>query len=91
MPDVPSERELWRSSLLQRVLLTAMDYVGNRPHGVVLPFNYWGEPRWREAWDRLGLRTVGYLPDLKLYPFPFSLVFSSGLHFAAALERKPAR
>ena len=74
-----------------RTLLTAMDWVGNRPHGVVLPFNYWGEERWRDTWDQLGLRTIGYLSDLRLYPFPFSLVFSSGLHFAAALERSGGR
>lgn len=71
-----------------RAMLTAMDWVGNRPHGVVLPFNYWGEPRWRETWDRLGLRVLHYEPTVNLYPFPFSLVLNSGLHFAAALERR---
>jgi SAM-dependent methyltransferase len=70
-----------------RAMLTAMDWVGNRPHGVVLPFNYWDERRWRETWDRLGLRVLHYEPTVHLYPFPFSLVLNSGLHFAAALER----
>lgn len=70
-----------------RAMLTAMDWVGNRPHGVVLPFNYWDERRWRAAWDRLGLRVLHYEATVNLYPFPFSLVLNSGLHFAAALER----
>jgi SAM-dependent methyltransferase len=70
-----------------RVLLTAMDWVGNRPHGVVLPYNYWPEARWREAWDKLGLHPSRYRSHLGLYPFPFSLLLDSGLHFAAALER----
>ena len=71
-----------------RALLTAMDWVGNKPHGVVLPFNYWTELQWREVWCGLGLRAVKYESNLALYPFPISLVFDVGLHFAAALERK---
>lgn len=71
-----------------RALLTAMDWVGNTPHGVVLPFNYWGEARWRETWDELGLRPACYASRLHLYPFPLSLVLDAGLHFAVALERR---
>jgi SAM-dependent methyltransferase len=72
-----------------RALLTAMDWVGNRPHGVVLPYNYWDEKAWREAWAELGLHPSRYQAHLGLYPFPFSLLLDSGLHFAAALERIP--
>jgi SAM-dependent methyltransferase len=70
-----------------RLLLRLMDWVGNRPHGVVLPYNYWPESRWREAWRALGVEPAQYRARLGLYPFPFSLVLDRGLHFAAALTR----
>ena len=37
--------------LLARATLRVMDWVGNKPHGVVLPYNYWSEARWRQAWQ----------------------------------------
>jgi len=70
-------------------LLAAMDWVGNRPHGVVLPYNYWHERQWRAVWQAMGLRPIHYRSRLGLYPFPLSLLFDTGLHFAAALERTP--
>lgn len=72
-----------------RALLTAMDWIGNRPHGVVLAYNYWDEQQWRAAWRALGLHPSRYRSRLGLYPFPFSILFDSGLHFAALLERVP--
>jgi SAM-dependent methyltransferase len=69
-----------------RLILRAMDWVGNYRHGVRLPFNYWTEGEWRAAWERCGLRPVSILRQLHLYPFPFSLVFDANLHFVAVLE-----
>ena len=31
---------------LSNVTLRFMDWVGNKPHGVVLPYNYWRERQW---------------------------------------------
>jgi SAM-dependent methyltransferase len=70
-----------------RTLLRVMDWISNRPHGVVLPYNYWPEERWREAWRTLDVEPTQYRARLGLYPFPFSLVLDTGLHFAAALTR----
>ncbi len=72
-----------------RALLAAMDWVGNRPHGVVLPYSYWSEQQWRSEWSVLGLHPARYQSRLGLYPFPFSVLFDTGLHFAALLERIP--
>ncbi|HEV3258600.1 MAG TPA: sterol desaturase family protein [Gemmataceae bacterium] len=62
-----------------------MDWVGNRPHDVVLPWNYWPEQRWREAWTELGLTVEHYATDLGLYPWPASWAFETGLHFLTRL------
>jgi SAM-dependent methyltransferase len=65
--------------------LRFMDWVGNRPHGVVLPYNYWPEPRWREAWAALGLHIDHYQTRIGLYPGPARWLFEHGLHFVARL------
>jgi hypothetical protein len=65
--------------------LRFMDWVGNAPHGVVLPYNYASRAQW-EAWYAeagLGIDTVS--TDVPLYPAPFNLVFGRGLHFVARL------
>ncbi len=66
--------------------LRFMDWVGNAPHGVVLPYNYWPERRWREAFGRAGLKPVLWEKNLGLYPPPASLLFDRSLHFICRLD-----
>ena len=67
--------------------LRAMDWAGNAPHGVALPYNYWTEAQWREAFAALGLRATWRETDLRLYPRPLDWLCGRGLHFLARLER----
>jgi SAM-dependent methyltransferase len=73
--------------LPSKVILRAMDWVGNVRHGVRLPFDYKSEASWNRAWDRCGIRPISIRRQLHLYPFPFSAIFDSDLHFLAVLER----
>ncbi|MFQ5773860.1 MAG: class I SAM-dependent methyltransferase [Kiloniellaceae bacterium] len=75
-----------RDGFLAGSTLRLMDWVGNAPHGVALPYNYWPERRWRQAFARIGLRPVVWLTDLGLYPAPARWVFDRSLHFIARLE-----
>jgi len=75
-----------RDGVLANSTLRFMDWVGNARHGVVLPYNYWPEARWREAFHELGLATDEWKPKLGLYPWPFSLMFDRHLHFVARLS-----
>jgi ubiquinone/menaquinone biosynthesis C-methylase UbiE len=68
--------------------LKFMDWVGNRPHGVVLPYSYYSRRQWDEIFASVGLRLAQWAEDLPLYPFPASLIFGRRLHFIALLERK---
>jgi SAM-dependent methyltransferase len=68
-----------------RSALRLMDWVGNRAHGVVLPYNYWPEARWRAAFREADLEVRSWRTDLGLYPWPASLLFERGLHFVAEL------
>jgi SAM-dependent methyltransferase len=67
--------------------LRFMDWVGNRPHGVALPYAYLSGESWRDLFDRLGLKETRRENNLPLYPLPASLVFGSRLHFAALLRK----
>jgi SAM-dependent methyltransferase len=71
--------------LLAYQALRFMDWVGNAHHGVALPYNYWPERRWHEAFAEVGLQLTHWDARIPLYPFPASLIFGRGLHFIAAL------
>jgi SAM-dependent methyltransferase len=72
--------------LLAFPTLRFMDRVSNARHGVVLPYNYWREHRWRAAFAELGLGIETWRTELGLYPWPASWVFGRSLHFIARLD-----
>ena len=74
-----------RNGFLAAATLRAMDWVGNAPHGVVLPYNYLARTEWDEAFTAAGLSVDRWEPELGLYKRPMSYVFERGLHFAARL------
>jgi len=76
--------------LLAKPTLRAMDWVGNAHHGVVLPYNYWPESRWRATFRSLGLTVQGWRTDLGLYPAPLTWAFDRRLHVACRLAAAPA-
>jgi SAM-dependent methyltransferase len=65
--------------------LRFMDWVGNAPHGVVLPYNYWSRQQWQTAFAELQLKVTSWEDRLGLYPFPASMIFERKLHFIALL------
>jgi len=67
--------------------LQFMDWVGNRPHGVRLPYNYQSRKEWEASFAKCGLSIAQWTSEVPLYPFPFSLLVSRGLHFVALLEK----
>jgi SAM-dependent methyltransferase len=67
--------------------LRFMDWVGNRPHGVVLTYNYQNRKRWAEHFSNCGLTQVYWSKEVPLYPPPFSLLAGRGLHFISLLKK----
>ena len=67
--------------------LQFMDWVGNRPHGVRLPYNYLSRKEWEASFAKCGLSIAQWTSEVPLYPFPFSLIVGRGLHFVALLEK----
>lgn len=70
---------------LDHATLRAMDWVGNAPHGVVLPYNYAPRKDWNNWFAKAGLETDEFVTDIPLYPAPLSWVFGRKLHFIARL------
>lgn len=74
-------------SALDHKILRFMDWVGNRPHGVVLPYAYLSSAQWSALYAQLGLIAETTDSNLQLYPPPFSFVFGRKLHFISLLRK----
>lgn len=72
------------SSYARRVL-TFMDWVGNRSHGVGLPYNYLSSEQWSQTWNEIGSQPDAYITELGLYPWFARIIFERGLHFLARI------
>ena len=72
---------------LSRAILTLMDEVGNRRHGVALPHHYLTAKQWSDLIERLRLTPASWeVGGLGLYPWPASAVFGRRLHLLARLD-----
>lgn len=69
--------------------LKFMDWIGNRPHGVILPNNYQSRSQWDAYFDGAQLSLKSWQDQVPLYPFPFNGIFGRKLHFVALLEKNP--
>jgi len=65
--------------------LRFMDWVGNARHGVPLPYLFWSQREWREAFAALDLRVEDVRRRFGIYPFPFGLLFEKRMHFILRL------
>jgi SAM-dependent methyltransferase len=69
-----------------RAILRLMDYVGNAPHGVALPYNYMTRAEWDAAFQSCGLVVTQLRRDLRLYPRWADPIFGGSLHFVACCQ-----
>ena len=76
-----------RNGLLAGARLRLMDWVGNARFGVALPYNYWSERQWHDAWREIGLKPEQTVTRIGLYPKPLDWVFGAKLHFITLLKR----
>ncbi len=77
-----------KEGFLGEATLKFMDWVGNARYKVVLPYNYWTESEWKDAFSKLNLDVVSLNTRLGLYPFPANLIFERKLHFLALLQKR---
>ena len=67
--------------------LKLMDWVGNRPHGVRLPYNYQSRRHWAQHFAGAALTQVSWTEDVPLYAAPVSWIAGRHLHFVALLRK----
>jgi len=67
-------------------MLRLMDWVGNARHGVALPYNYWPQEQWFEAFATLHLTINVWKRALHLYRPPANWLFEREFHFIARLD-----
>ncbi len=77
---------------LARPTLRLMDFIGNAPHGIPLPYNYLSARDWEKAYRGSGLVPGEVRSELGLYPAWANAVFGRSLHFvtSCAVVRDPA-
>jgi SAM-dependent methyltransferase len=78
-------KDHYRRGLAAGPRLRFMDWVGNARFGVSLPYNYWTEAQWQNAWQQIALRPEKLETRLGLYPPPADWIFGARLHFIALL------
>ena len=69
------------NGVLAHATLRLMDWVGNAHVDVALPYNYWAKQRWLDAFESLGWHVDRWQERLRLYAWPFSMIFDRRLHF----------
>lgn len=74
-------------NVLDDATLRFMDWVGNRPHGVVLTYNYQSRKQWNEHFSRMGLESESWTSALPIYASPFNFIFGRKLHFISLLRK----
>lgn len=74
------------SNSIEHAILRGLDWVGNAPHGVDLPYNYFTRHQWQTALRYLNLQETyrtENVPDL--YPQPFHTVIGQRIQFISKL------
>lgn len=70
------------------IILKLMDWVGNRPYNVRLPYTYFSKRQWKNYFTLQGFTIIEWTENIPLYPIPFNKMFGKGLHFIAVLEKE---
>lgn len=76
------------ANVFEHLLLKVMDWVGNRPHGVILPYNFLKEKQWENIFSSAGLVPVAQLNSLRLYPPFIDFFFGGKLHFLVCMRKQ---
>ena len=74
------------NGVFSNTTLRMMDWVGNSPHGVALPYNYWKRRAWDAAFAEVGVEPKVKIEKLGLYPALIDKVCGRQLHFIASLS-----
>jgi SAM-dependent methyltransferase len=70
------------------IRLRFMDWVGNKAHGVNLPYLYLSGNDWRNLYEDCGAEEAQSIDKLGLYPLPATWLFDGSLHFISKVVKR---
>ncbi|MDD2822995.1 MAG: class I SAM-dependent methyltransferase [Candidatus Daviesbacteria bacterium] len=68
-------------------ILKFMDWIGNKPYGVKLLYNYQREQDWKRIIKENKLKVIVWNNNLPLYSYPFNLIFGRNIHLLMLLKK----
>lgn len=81
-------KDHFKHGFVSYIKLRMMDFVGNKPYGVSLPYHYLTPKQWRQLFRKNNLEMVYMKSNLCLYKGIFNFLFDSNLHFIAVLRKR---
>lgn len=73
---------------LDLILLKLLDWVGNRPHGVQLPYNYFSRKQWENILIAINIREKDRAENVQgLYPLFFQEIIGKRIQFTSNLSK----
>jgi len=75
-------------SRIDRWLLGVMDWIGNRPHGVALEYNYLTAAGWDDCTAEAGLVREFQTTDVHIYRWPLSLICTRKMQLLMKLQKR---
>ncbi len=82
-------KDHFHENAVEHAVLRFMDWVGNRSHGVRLPYNYFTRSTWTQTLIQIGAHEISRqesVPDL--YPQPFQSAIGQRIQFIAQIGRR---
>jgi SAM-dependent methyltransferase len=70
------------------IRLRFMDWVGNKAHGVHLPYLYLSSAKWNSLYEKCNAKVEETRSKLHLYPAPATWIFDDGLHFISKIAKR---
>ena len=71
-----------------KIRLSFMDWIGNRPYNIALSYNYLSKSNWADLYAKAGVERERTISALNIYPAPFFYLFDDTLHFIDKLKLK---
>ena len=72
---------------LKHWFLSILDWVGNKPHGVPLPFAFLSRAQWNNLWSKTRLKKETEILRIDLYPFPLNRLIDWPWNFIVRLKK----
>ena len=76
--------------LIDRSILTCMDWLGNVGTGVPLPFRFLSSQQWHDVFAALPYKETGRLEPLQYWGWPMRMIVDRQFHFVSLLENPGA-